>query len=70
LVSRSRLWLPTFFAKRGWAGHLEEEVTLGVAGQRDGQPAHEPHVDVVGDLEADFAHVETEGLVLVEDRWR
>jgi len=33
----------------------------------DGQPAHEAHVDVGVDLEAELADVEVEGLVLVED---
>lgn len=40
---------------------------LGVARQRDGQPAHEPHVDVVRDLESELADVERECFVLVED---
>jgi hypothetical protein len=54
----------------GRAGPLEEDLAVGVAGEADRQPAHEAHVDVGVDLEAELAHVEVERLVLVEDEDR
>src|SRR5215212_1295936 len=47
-------------------GALEEDLAIGIAGRADGQPAHEAHVDVGADLEAELADVEVQGLVLVE----
>ena len=51
----------------GRAGPLEQDLAVGVAGDADGQPAHEAEVDVGADLEAELADVEVERLVLVED---
>ena len=52
------------------AGRLEQDLAVGIAGDADGQPAHEAQVDVGVDLEAELADVEVEGLVLVEDEDR
>src|SRR5258706_56780 len=46
---------------------LQQDLALRVAGDADGQPAHEAHVDVGVDLQAELADVEVKGLVLVED---
>src|SRR4051795_6857903 len=43
---------------------------VGLAGDVDGEPAHEAHVDVGVDLEAELADVEVQRLVLVEDEDR
>src|SRR5262245_32838770 len=48
------------------AGLLEQDLAPGVAGDVDGQPAHEAEVLVGVDLEAELADVEVERLVLVE----
>ena len=47
-------------------GPLEQDLAVGIAGDADGQPAHEAQVDVGADLEAELADVEVERLVLVE----
>src|SRR5262245_40368236 len=49
------------------AGLLEQDLAPGVAGDVDGQPAHEAEVLVGVDLEAELADVEVQRLVLVED---
>ena len=48
------------------SGLLQQDLAVGLAGDVDGQPAHEAEVDVGVDLEAELADVEVERLVLVE----
>src|SRR4051795_7269516 len=54
-------------AHRRRPGLLQQDAAVGVAGDVDGQPAHEAEVDVLPDLEPELADVEVQRLVLVED---
>lgn len=42
------------------AGNFEEQPPAGVLGQAHGEPAHESHLDVVDDFEAELADVEVQ----------
>src|SRR5690606_23443195 len=45
-------------AVRGRTGQLEQQLSARVGRQLHGEPPHETHVDVVGDLETELAAVE------------
>ncbi len=66
-MSRSRSCGGGLCVVLGAAREVEQQLRVLLAGQRDGEPAHEAEVDVVAHLEAELAAVEVERLVLVED---
>jgi len=52
----------------GRGGELEQYVAARIAGDPDGQPAHEAEVHVIADLQPKFADIEIQSLVLVENK--
>jgi hypothetical protein len=52
---------------RRWSWLLEQDVASGLPRHANRQPAHEPEILIVADLEAELADVEVQSLVLVGD---